>query len=260
LFSRLQQAGVAMIKFRVSVVILALVQLCCSPLLAGEPRTREELAEGFPGIEVQDIHDSPVAGLYELTLGPQVAYVSTDGRYLVKGEVIDLEAGVNLTEAHRVGARGRLISELDPADLIIFTPADPARRHFVVTVFTDIDCGYCRAFHRNIQRINDLGIEVRYLLFPRGGPGTEAWQKAARVWCAKDRNAALTAAKNDQDFPTSDCDASAVTHQFELGEILGLQGTPAILSERGDYLGGYLAPQELALRLEKVANSEPGAN
>jgi thiol:disulfide interchange protein DsbC len=248
-------------KSHVFLTLLALGGLVCGQSLrAGEPKTREELADAFPGIEVENIHDTPVDGLYELTLGPQVAYVSSDGRYLIKGEVIDLEAGVNLTEAHRVGEREKLISELDPADMIIFSPGDPARRHFVVTVFTDIDCGYCRAFHRNIQRINDLGIEVRYLLFPRGGPGTDAWRKAAEVWCARDRNAALTAAKSDQAFPIRECDASAVTRQFELGESLGLEGTPAILSERGDYLGGYMGPQDLALRLEQVFSSEPGAN
>lgn len=228
-------------------------------LQAGETLTREQLAAEFPGIEESNVHDSPVQGLYELTLGSQVAYVSQDGRYLIKGEVIDLEAGLNLTEARRVGARYRLLSVLNPADMIVFSPEDPARRLYTVTVFTDIDCGYCRAFHRNIQRINDLGIEVRYLLFPRGGPGTDAWQKASEVWCAEDRKAALTAAKSDLEFPVRACDASAVTAQFELGETLGLEGTPAIISERGDYLGGYLAPLDLAGSLQRVASSVPGA-
>ena len=229
-------------------------------LQAGEPMSRAELAAEFPGIEEGDVHDSPVQGLYELTLGSQVAYVSNDGRYLIKGEVIDLEAGLNLTEARRVGARYRLLSVLDPADMIVFSPEDPAKRRYTVTVFTDIDCGYCRAFHRNIKRINELGIEVRYLLFPRGGPGTDAWRKAADVWCAADRKAALTAAKGDLEFPIRACDASAVTAQFELGETLGLQGTPTILSERGDYLGGYLAPLDLAGSLQRVASGEPGAH
>ncbi len=249
-----------MLKPHVLLTVLALGALLHGQALqAGEPRTREELAAGFPGINEDDVHDSPVQGLYEITLGPQVAYVSKDGRYLIKGEVIDLEAGLNLTEARRVAARHRLLSTLDPADMIVFSPEDPAKRLFTVTVFTDIDCGYCRAFHRNIKRINDLGIEVRYLLFPRGGPGTDAWRKAADVWCAADRKAALTAAKSDLDFPLQACDASAVTAQFELGETLGLQGTPTILSERGDYLGGYLAPLDLAGQLQQVASSEPGA-
>jgi thiol:disulfide interchange protein DsbC len=240
--------------------VLATASLLFSQALqAGEPKTRKQLAAEFPGIEESNVHDSPVQGLYELTLGSQVAYVSQDGRYLIKGEVIDLEAGLNLTEARRVIARHRLLSVLDPEDMIVFSPEDPAKRLYTVTVFTDIDCGYCRAFHRNIKRVNDLGIEVRYLLFPRGGAGTDAWRKAAEVWCAEDRKAALTAAKADLEFPVRECDASAVTAQFELGETLGLQGTPTILSERGDYLGGYLAPLDLAGSLQRVASSEPGA-
>lgn len=242
-------------------ILLSLGSMSCwQPSQAAEAKSTQELAESFPGITEEDINDSPVPGLYEITLGPQVAYVSEDGRYLIKGEVIDLQKNINLTEARRVDARRKILSGLDPKNMIIFSPEDPAKRRFMVTIFTDIDCGYCRSFHRNIKRVTDLGIEVRYLMFPRGGPGSEAWQKAADVWCAEDRGAALTAAKNDAAFPVRECDASQVTKQFELGQTLGLRGTPAVISERGDYLGGFLTPEMLLGQLEMAAASQPGTH
>lgn len=246
---------------RFALILACLASLVCwQPARAGDAKSPGELAESFPGISEDDIHESPVPGLYELTLGPQVAYVSEDGRYLIKGEVIDLQGNVNLTEARRVDARHAILSGLDPQDMIVFSPADPASKRYTVTVFTDIDCGYCRSFHRNIQRITDLGIEVQYLMFPRSGPGSVAWQKAADVWCAEDRGAALTSAKNDKAFPSRKCDASQVTEQYELGQTLGLRGTPAVISERGDYLGGFLTPDLLLKQLEVAAASKPGSH
>lgn len=252
-----------MLKLKSNFLLVSLSlagMLCWHSPVAAEAKSAKELAESFPGISENDIHQSPVAGLYEITLGPQVAYVSEDGRYLIKGEVIDLQNNLNVTEARRVEFRRQILSGLDTGDMIIFSPDDLEKRRFTVTIFTDIDCGYCRSFHRNIKRVTDLGIEVRYLMFPRTGPGSVAWQKAADVWCAEDRGAALTAAKNDTAFPVRKCDASKVTEQFELGQTLGLRGTPAVISERGDYLGGFLTPGELARQLELASSSQPGAH
>lgn len=229
---------------------------------AGEPRakTKRELAASFPGIAEENVGDSPVPGLYELTLGTHVAYVSQDGRYLIKGEIIDLEASVNLTEVRRVSARRKILQGLDPEAMIVFSPSDPDKIRHTVTVFTDIDCSYCRMLHQNIRQMNALGVEVRYLMYPRSGPGTPAWQKAADVWCARDRNSALTAAKSDKPFDTSACDATPVAEQYELAGDLGLRGTPAILSEGGDYLGGYLAPKDLLNQLEMAVARTPGTH
>ena len=234
--------------------------LCWQPVQAAGTKSAKELAESFPGISEDDIQESPVSGLYELTLGPQVAYVSEDGRYLIKGEVIDLQGNVNLTEARRVDARRDILSGLDPQNMIVFSPAAPVKKRFTVTIFTDIDCGYCRSFHRKIKQVTDLGIEVHYLMYPRSGPGSVAWQKAADVWCAEDRGAALTLAKNETAFPVRKCDASQVTEQYELGQMLGLRGTPAVISERGDYLGGYLTPEALLEQLQVAAASPPGTH
>lgn len=232
--------------------------LCVPGLQAAEAKSREELASTFPGIEEENIQDSPVPGMYEITLGSQVAYVTRDGRYLIKGEVIDLDNNLNLTEARKTEARRELLTGLDQANMIVFAPRPPIESKYSVTIFTDIDCRYCRTFHRGIEQVNMLGIEVRYMMYPVAGPGTASWKKAVDVWCAEDRTGAMTAAKSDSEFPVRECDATQVSQQYDLALKLGLRGTPTILTERGDYLGGYMVPEELLRKLELAATTPPG--
>jgi len=232
--------------------------VCVTSLQAAEVKSPEELAGLFPGIEKENIQDSPVPGLYQITLGSQVAYVTEDGRYLIKGEVIDLDNNMNLTEARKTEVRHGLLTGLDQANMIVFSPRPPITSKYAVTIFTDIDCRYCRTFHNNIQQVNQLGIEVRYMMYPVAGPGTASWNKAVDVWCAADRTGAMTAAKSDSGFPVRECDSAEVSQQYDLALKLGLRGTPTILSERGDYLGGYMAPEELFRKLELAATTPPG--
>lgn len=232
--------------------------LCLTGLQAAEVKSPGELASTFPGIEEENIQDSPIPGLYQITLGSQVAYVTQDGRYLIKGEVIDLDNSINLTEASKTQARRELLAGLDQANMIVFSPKPPVKTKHSVTIFTDIDCRYCRTFHRGIQQVNQLGIEVRYMMYPVAGPGTASWKKAVDVWCAADRTGAMTAAKSDSPFPVRECDAGQVSQQHDLALNLGLRGTPTILTQRGDYLGGYMAPEELLRKLELAETTLPG--
>ena len=133
---------------------------------------------------------------------------------------------------------------------ILFSPVDPK---YSVTIFTDVDCTYCRKLHAQINEYLDRGISVRYVLYPRNGPASRAWSKSEDVWCAKDRNEALTAAKLDRKFETSECDASMIGKHYALGQGVGLSGTPAIVLEDGTLIGGYLPPAALAGRLENAS-------
>jgi thiol:disulfide interchange protein DsbC len=218
--------------------------------------SKADLAALFPGIEEADVKDSPLDGVYEVAVGAQVAYVSKDGRYLLRGDLIDLEDNANLTEQRRNSARADILDSVDRDEMIIFAPEDP--KH-VITVFTDIDCGYCRRFHREMEQLNALGIEVRYLFYPRSGPGTESWKKANSVWCAPDRQEAMTAAKNGADMPPRNCGVTPVQAQYDLGGMVGLRGTPAVFAENGEMLGGYLPAAALSARLAKIAGEETAA-
>jgi thiol:disulfide interchange protein DsbC len=212
--------------------------------------TKEQILERHPELRPENIGDSPVDGLYEINVNGAISYISHDGRFHVRGDVIDLDERRNLTEARRAEHRASLLAAIDPSTEIIFKPNNGIVRH-TITVFTDVDCGYCRQLHRDIDTINALGIEVHYVSFPRTGPNTESWFKAERVWCAPDRNAALTKAKLGADIPaTADCTATPVAALYALGRSVGVSGTPAVYSEAGTELGGYLPPQQLFEQLE----------
>ena len=121
---------------------------------------------------------------------------------------------------------------------------------YTITVFTDIDCGYCRKMHSQIADYNRLGIRVRYLFYPRGGPGSDAWKTAEAVWCSADRRDALTRAKQGEEIKAGSC-STPVAREYKLGQALGIRGTPGIFTHTGEYLPGYLPPQAMLAQLQK---------
>jgi thiol:disulfide interchange protein DsbC len=198
------------------------------------------------GVKSTEITVAPIPGLYRILLGPQVAYVSADGRYFLRGDIIDLKSGNNLTAAERDQARLTYLQQLGEADMIVFSPAHIKRS---ITVLTDIDCDYCRLLEQDRPALNAMGIEVRYLFYPRDGVGTVSWDKAVSVWCAKDRKAAFTSAMHGQPVKTLNCNASPVAAGYEFGRLLGIDGTPAIITDRGRMINGYLPLDALASTL-----------
>jgi thiol:disulfide interchange protein DsbC len=210
---------------------------------------RAEIAKKFGGVSVEDIRPSPIKGLFEVALGSDTAYVSADGRFLISGDMYDVDSRTNLTEAGRSDTRKKLLAKLDEKDMIVFAPDAP--KH-TITVFTDVECGYCRKLHSEIAQINKLGVRVRYMAYPRAGPGTADWQKMEAVWCSKDRKTAITQAKQGTDVKAASCGATPVAKQYALGEQMGVRGTPAIFTATGDYIGGYLPPQQLVEQLNEL--------
>lgn len=212
---------------------------------------RAKIAEKFPGVNTEDIRPSPVQGMFEVRLGADTAYVSADGKYLISGDLYDIDTRVNLTEAGRASSRSKALARLDERDMIIFASSSVQPKH-TITVFTDVECGYCRKLHSEIDELNKLGVRVRYMAYPRSGPGTADWRKMESVWCAKDRNTAITQAKLGQEVKSPACGATPVAKQYELGEDLGVRGTPAIFTAGGDYVGGYLPPAQMVAELDRL--------
>ena len=194
-------------------------------------------------IKVEDIRPSAIDGLYEVSSGTEVGYVSADGRFYVDGDVFDMGTKQNLTEERRKQGRLALLAGLSEQDAIIFAPNTPARH--TITVFTDVNCVHCRRLHSEIGELNRLGIRVRYLMYPRGGPGTEAWQKAEAVWCSADRKDALTRAKRGEKVEAGRCD-TPIAAQYQLGREIGVTGTPGIVTDTGEFLAGYASAAHLA--------------
>lgn len=213
-------------------------------------KVRAKVSGLFESIDPEHVGPSPVDGWYTVQKGSIIAYVSADGRYLLQGDLIDLDRQLNLSEQSRTDARRDLVAGLPDEESILFSPAEP---QYSVTVFTDIDCTYCRKLHNQIDDYLAQGIAVRYVLYPRNGPASRAWTTSEEVWCASDRNRALTAAKLDRKFETSKCDASMITRHYSLGRDIGLTGTPAIVLEDGTLIAGYLPPAALRARIQGSA-------
>jgi thiol:disulfide interchange protein DsbC len=211
---------------------------------------RAAIAKKFGDIKVEDVRMSAVSGIYEVTRGAEISYVSADGKYAFVGDMIDIDGDANLSENRRRAIRARMIEAVPESEMLVFSPKDPK---YVVTVFTDIDCGYCRRLHSQIAEYNKLGIGVRYLFFPRTGPNTESWHKAESVWCSANRNEALTRAKNGEEIKAAKCPTDIVKRDFELGVKLDVDGTPAIFLASGEVLPGYAPPGKL-LRYLKSGN------
>lgn len=207
---------------------------------------RARVSETFKEIDPQHVNPSPIEGWYTVQKGAVVAYISADGRYLMQGDLIDLERSVNLSEESRNEARLEMLASLPKDQQIVFSPEQVK---YSVAVFTDIDCTFCRRLHAEIEGYMAAGIEVRYLLYPRSGPTSQSWAKAERVWCSDDRNKALTLAKLDEEFQSRDCDASIVSSHYSIGHDVGLRGTPAIVLEDGQLVSGYLPPEQLTQAL-----------
>src|SRR5271155_2308455 len=201
------------------------------------------------GTKLEDLRPSPIPGIYEFMQGADVSYLTADGKYFIDGNVYDMKSRDNLTEELRTHARVALIGAVPESQMVIFSPPNPK---YTITVFTDVDCAYCRKLHSHIADLNRLGIRVRYMFFPRSGPGTESWRKAEVVWCSANRNEALTRAKAGAvlDMNTT-CAANPVAREYELGQNIGVRGTPAIFTEHGDYISGYMEPQELIEQLKE---------
>jgi thiol:disulfide interchange protein DsbC len=203
------------------------------------------------GLDSDKVRPSAIPGLLEIMIGSQVVYMSDDGRFLVEGDIVDLETQVNLTEKRRNIARKNTIGSLGEEKMILFGPDHPLH---TITVFTDTDCTYCRKLHSEIGLLNELGVEVRYLLYPRYGPGSESWHIANNVWCSDDRHNALTRAKLGEAIEPSQCD-TPVQEIYTLGQGIGFRGTPAIVTSNGDLIAGYLPPKSLLNRLDQLAKN-----
>jgi len=184
-------------------------------------------------------------------MGPNLYYATDDGKYIFQGSLIDLDTRVDLSAQRLKGIRLGLLKKVKEKDMIIF-PA--ARQRHVITVFTDIDCGYCRKLHKEIKQYTSRGISVHYLSFPRTGLNTPSYYKAEAVWCSKDRKDALTRAKLGEKVTAPKCD-NPVRMEMQLGDELGVTGTPAIFLEDGTLLPGYVPAAKLAAELDRRADA-----
>ena len=224
---------------------------------AGTPEARamDAMKRMNPAIVVDSLGPAPVPGFRQAITGGQVVYISDDGKYIFLagqgGVLFDSTTKQDLTDKAMGAERMKFVNAIPRSERIVFAPANPK---YTVTVFTDIECGYCRKLHGEIDALNKEGIAVEYLAFPRQGLGSKDYVDMISVWCASDRKAALTLAKSGKPVPAKDC-TNTVAAQYVAGQKAGLTGTPMILAADGTQLGGYLPPAVLRQRLDAWAKA-----
>jgi thiol:disulfide interchange protein DsbC len=203
-------------------------------------------------VEVDSIQPAQVPGFYQVIASGQMVYISTDGKYLMHGDVVDLARSENLSDDAWAKFRKTALARVPASQRIVYAPANPK---YTITVFTDVNCGFCRALHEHMAAFNKAGIAVEYMAWPREGVTTTSgnltptYKEMVSVWCAKDRKAAFAAATKGHSPPAATC-ANPVKDQFELGLKLGVSGTPTIFGPDGDTLGGYVTPEQLLQSLQ----------
>jgi len=209
-----------------------------------------------PKAVADSVRKSEVPGFYELVVSGQVVYISADGKYLISGDVIDVPTKTSLSGRALAGVRNAALKGLPVEKRIVFSPSHP--KH-TITVFTDVDCPYCRKFHQQIAAYNQVGIAVQYVFFPLSiHPGAD--KKAISVWCSQDRNAAYTAVMNGQDPGSKTC-PNPIAETTALAMKIGIGGTPTILAADGTQVGTKAVdPQSLLVELDRVDKTPVAAN
>jgi thiol:disulfide interchange protein DsbC len=215
-----------------------------------EQAIRSALGDSRPDLEILSIQSSRMSGLYEVVIGEGATlYFSEDGGYFILGDLfrVDNQKLVNLDDIRRNKKRSDKINTVEVKDMIVFSPEGKARA--VINVFTDVDCFYCQKLHKEVPALNQMGVEVRYLAYPRAGINSESYRKIATAWCAVDPQDAITRIKNGENLADNVCTPNPVADQFLLGQQVGVRGTPAMILESGEMLPGYMPALELGRKL-----------
>ena len=202
-------------------------------------------------IGIESVRPSPAPGIVEVQVinGP-LLYATEDGGYFfLNGDLhqVSVSGAVNLTEERRSLARKEQLAAVSLEDMVVFSPKGETRDY--VSVFTDVTCFYCQKLHREVDQLNAKGVEVRYLAFPRGGINSDGAKKLATAWCADDQQTTLTELKAGMDLPVNDCADSPIAAQYQLGQEMGVSGTPAIITSSGMMIPGYRPAADLIVVL-----------
>ena len=198
----------------------------------------------FSNVVEQDINPTPFQGLHEVVIRKpriDVIYISEDGRYLAQGEVIDLQTNTNLTQ-YRLDSLAKEIMSTTTDDEKIIYKADDEK--YVINVFTDVDCPYCRKLHKDVAKLNKLGVTMKYLAFPRSGVNTKSYYRSVAIWCADNPKQAMDKGMLQKGNPLVDCKNPIIDH-LDLVKKLNVTGTPFIFFENGDHIPGYVKPKGL---------------
>jgi thiol:disulfide interchange protein DsbC len=230
--------------------LLISLSLSLSSISAAQ-ETTNEISEGFkklaPTAKIAKISATPIKGIKQINLESgninDVYYMTDDGKYLINGSIIETNSQLNLTENSKLDKRHEIVSQFKESQRIDFYPKDKEMKHHI-TVYTDIDCGYCRKLHKEMKQYNDLGIGISYLMWPRSGIGSASYDKA------------VTKSQNGEILKPLQCD-NPIKAQYLSGVQIGVRGTPNIVTDKGELIPTYMPAQALFHKLEMLAAQNP---
>jgi thiol:disulfide interchange protein DsbC len=225
--------------------LLLIIVLLTNAAYANIEVVMDRLLPYFPNLTAERIQPSQLNGFYEVLIQtPQyeILYISDDGRFIVQGEVTDLNTMTSLSNSRLTAIKKQILDNIDEADKIIFKAEN---EQYVIHVFTDVDCPYCVRLHANMAEMNALGITVKYLAAPLAQLHPQAQSKMERIWCAEDKRKAIHDYKSRRTLPRSEPCDNPVAEQLAISQRLGVNGTPSIFFENGTNLPGYQDPQTL---------------
>lgn len=222
---------------------------------------KQMLEEKLPGLQVDEIEPSPAKGYYQVFYAGELMYISENGQFIFTGNMLELtdERPINHSQRaiveldrKRAPMRAEVLAQVDESDMVIF---EAPQEKYQVTIFTDVDCAYCRKLHKEIPQLNKSGVTVRYMAYPRAGIGSAAYRKLVSVWCAEDKLAAMDDAKLRRKFGNMEC-KNPIAAQLNLVRKFNLSGTPAVIMDNGEIIGGYLPANELIRLIASSDTSE----
>lgn len=231
-----------------SIIVFSLFAASSFAVDVNLEKARKNIVKQFDGVDPKNITISPVPGLYQVSMPPRFFYASEDGRYIVDGDLIDITTKQNISKGERNSSIATAVNDMGENSMIIFGKNN--LKH-TITVFTDIDCGYCRKLHSEVKKYNQAGIRIRYMAYPRAGIRSSAFKKAEAVWCSEDKNKAMTDSKNGVSIKVTKC-RNPVAEHYALGNMIGIRGTPAIILDDGEVIPGYIP----ATRLSAILNEK----
>ena len=239
-------------KITFKFLLASTLVVLCSGVLAQEAAIRKSLAERLPQLKsIDEISKTPIPGLFELRVnGADIYYTDAQGNYLIEGNIIDLRAKRNLTEERVTKLTAVKFEELPFKDAFTIVRGNGKRR---LAVFEDPNCGYCKRFERDLQKVDNVTIYM--FLYPI--LGADSSDKSKAIWCAKDQGKAW------QDYMVRDlqvpaaaagCDTTALARNVELGRTHKITGTPTLLFIDGSRVPGAVD----AKQVEKLLSDAKG--
>ena len=216
--------------------------------LAQDANLKKILSERLPSLpKIEEISKTPMPGVFEIRVqGNEIFYADAKGDFLIQGALIDTKQKRNLTE-ERTDKLSAVAFDSLPLKFAFTQVRGNGKRKLVV--FSDPNCGYCKRFERDLQKIDN--VTLYHLMYPVLGEDSRV--KSRNIACAKDK------AKTWNDWmlqgitpPTVACDNHNIDAIVEFGKKNRINGTPTMFVADGTRVPGAIDAAQIEALLNAV--------